>query len=247
MTASDAVSGDCQGGCGTVVKRRRNTYPEMSDERWDWLADMDLWCDACVERTDREERETTEAEARLKRFEKRKLTAGIPLLMQGVTWDKVEVDERNAEAVDAARRWAIGELRTLVLIGEFGVGKSFIAAAAAWQRMEGEALKWYSVPGLIAQSLGGWDSDERRDASSALLGKTALVLDDMDKVKATDWVASQLFVAIDGRVQNGGGLLVTTNLEPNELAAAFGDAIADRLFGLGEAHVVSGRSRRGKA
>ena len=49
------------------------------------------------------------------------------------TLDELDVEGR-AKALDAARRWASGEILGLVLLGPIGVGKTTVAGAAAVER-----------------------------------------------------------------------------------------------------------------
>lgn len=233
----------CANGCGRTVRQQRT--PLMRDRQWEWIATLELVCQGCQEQEDRERREAEEEERRRSRFERRLRGSGLPRPFQGIGWDDVDDDPDRADARDAAMRWGRGELNGLTLCGEVGVGKTWMAAAALWDRLHRESGRWYSVPTLIANSLGAWDSDEKKDAALTLTGHMPLVLDDIDKVKATEWIASQLFTAIDGRYQHNGAWLVTTNLDPDTFADRFGPALADRLFGgANEVHMLYGASRR---
>jgi DNA replication protein DnaC len=70
---------------------------------------------------------------------------------------------------------------------------------------------------------------------ATLTGTSALVLDDLDKTRPTEYGAEQIFLAVDGAVTSGRALLVTTNLGLGQLAGKwpqpFGEAIASRLAG----------------
>lgn len=170
-------------------------------------------------------------------------SSGMPAGLTGLSFDNPRLGGEPA-AVAAARDWADGTLNGLVLVGPVGVGKTYLAAIAAGARLAVEGVTWVSVPSLIIRALAAFDTDERDAAITELTGRGTLVLDDLDKVKPSDWVLSQLFAAIDGRVAEGAGLLVTTNLEPREIRDKLGEPIASRLVGHCRICRIEGRDRR---
>lgn len=105
-----------------------------------------------------------------------------------------------------------------------------------------------SVPFLFARLGLAFSDDARQEALNALAATDALVLDDIDKTRPTEYAAEQLFCAIDTRVTAGAGLLVTTNLAPSALAERFpdpyGEAIVSRLVGHCETFALEGGDRR---
>lgn len=200
----------------------------------------------CVEceRIEVEEEANREREAKTRG---RIARCGVPEDLRGFTFDDLETDDR-VNAIDAAQRWTLGRLRGLMLAGPVGVGKTRIAATAAWQSLDHRGVRWLSTPLLFARLAAKLDSEERQDAIRTLTSTVPLVLDDLDKVRPSEYAAEHVFLAIDRRVQAGAPLLVTTNLDPDELAAKFpapfGEAIASRLIGYCEAYRVAGRDRR---
>jgi DNA replication protein DnaC len=74
--------------------------------------------------------------------------------------------------------------------------------------------------------------------------KLALVLDDIDKAKPTDFARDILFELIDERINNRASLLITTNMNSGEFAEAYGEAIASRVAGYCEAKRIDGDDRR---
>lgn len=208
------------------------------------------WCDECCERADIEIERQAHAQQQhsaAKRAHDRRRVAGIPVKLRDLSWSDVEVGNRP-EVLAAARRWAGGGSPGLLLAGPVGVGKTWLAAAAAWALLERAPLHWLSVPALFARLSLGYADDERQATVRVLAGSTGLVLDDVDKVRATDYAAEQLFCAIDNRVAAGAPLLITTNLRLGELAAKFpdpfGEAIVSRLAQHCEAFALDGHDRR---
>jgi DNA replication protein DnaC len=208
-------------------------------------------CPACakdddVQRCERNERELQQ------QVRVRRLASGIPSRLRDLSLERVALgyatSAYNTELLAAVQSWAIGQTAGLLLAGAVGVGKTWLAAAAAWEWLARGPLQWFAVPTLFARLGLSFADEARQEALNVLTGKGPLVLDDLDKVRATEYAAEQLFCAIDNRVTAGAQLLVTTNLELGALAAKFpqpyGEAIASRLAEHCEAFLVQGQDRR---
>ena len=133
-------------------------------------------------------------------------------------------------------------------MGPVGAGKTYSAATAAWAMLERRPLIWTSAPLLFARLGSGLGSPARDRAVEILTSRKALVLDDLDKARPTEYGAEQIFLAVDNRVSNGVSLLATTNLSLAEISQRFpepyGEAIASRLAGYCEVRKIEGRDRR---
>lgn len=153
----------------------------------------------------------------------------------------------QADVHDAANRW-VSHGRGLLLSGPVGVGKTTIAGACCFERLRIRHCHWVSAPLLFARLGSGLGTEQRNQALNLLTGKTALVLDDIDKARPTEYGAEQIFLAVDQRVEHESPLLVTTNLTPGELASRFpepyGDAVASRLVGYCDTVEITGDDRR---
>lgn len=168
-------------------------------------------------------------------YEQRVLSSGIrPQDVRG--WDSFDATTPDnldrGRVIAAAREWArMDDPGGLCLLGSTGTGKTALAKCAVLERLRHAPVRWVSLAHLTADLSNFEDRQARHRATQVLTGRGALALDDFDKVNVTDWLASQLFAAIDGRIEAGAALLVTTNLTPAELREKFGDAIYSRLEG----------------
>jgi DNA replication protein DnaC len=101
---------------------------------------------------------------------------------------------------------------------------------------------------VVQDMLRAFGDEDRAAAVDAITGRGGLVLDDLDKVKPSEWACAQLLAAIDSRVQDDRSLLVTMNVTLGQLAEklgpGWGDAIASRLAGYCEIVAVGGEDRR---
>jgi DNA replication protein DnaC len=240
------INGECT-GCGRDVCRDVSGL-----EGWlrDMAAHLPLVCDACI--AENEQRESAREQLRERRVVEQRRGArlrasGIPTALAILTWADIDRAGR-ADAIDAAMRWTRGELAGLLLTGPVGVGKTRIAAAAATGALTHRALRWTSAPVLMARLGSGLGTTEREEVIDVLLGKHALVLDDLDKARPTEYAAEQLFAAIDTRLTNELPLLITTNLGSDQLSRKwpepYGHAITSRLVGYCEAYRITGSDRR---
>lgn len=153
-------------------------------------------------------------------------------------------DAIQGAATDAAWKWAHGELPGLCLTGPVGVGKTWLAAAATWHRLQTYGVRWVSAARLMAQLRSGFNSKAKAKADEIITGAGAIVLDDLDKVSPTDYAREVIFAAIDGRVEEGAPVLVTTNKSMSEIGEQLGDPVMSRLAGYTRVVKMQGEDRR---
>lgn len=162
--------------------------------------------------------------------------SGLPLPLHDNPWP-------DTEPAKAAREWAKGERNGLVLTGEVGVGKTYLAGCATWEMLKRRSVSWVSVAALMTRLKASFDDEDRARSIYVVQGEGPLVLDDLDKANPTEFGKEILFAAIDQRIIHGSPLLVTTNLPMGALADRMGDPIASRLAGLKPIEMV-GTDRR---
>jgi len=190
-------------------------------------------CDEADEKKRQAEEAREQAEAR---FQHRAKSARLPSTLRAVTYPD--------GTPDAVRRWGAGEIQGLCLTGSVGVGKTHLAAAATWDRLHQEPIRWVRTAQLLTHLRSGFGQSDSDAAKAVIAGVGGIVLDDLDKVNPTEYGREVLFCAIDGRVQEGAPLLVTTNLTLGEIGDRLSEAVASRLAGYCRTVEIQGDDRR---
>lgn len=136
-------------------------------------------------------------------------------------------DERNPKEVNAAKAYVenfaafAAEGRGLLLFGDVGGGKTYIAASIANALMEkGRRVIMRTVSDLIYAM-----QDRGNPLASSMMGCDLLIIDDYGAERDTEWSKEGLYRVVDGRYASRRPMLISTNLTTGELASA---AMMDR-------------------
>jgi DNA replication protein DnaC len=140
--------------------------------------------------------------------------------------------ERQPEAYELAQAFAADPTGTLALYGDFGTGKTHLLAAIANEvTAAGGTCRFASVVSLFEavqeRIQAGQDYHELvRKAIQAPL----LVLDDLDKLKPSEFREETLYKILNGRCNAGLPLAISSNTAPNNLERWVGSAGRSRLM-----------------
>jgi DNA replication protein DnaC len=123
---------------------------------------------------------------------------------------------------------------SLMLIGPVGTGKSHLAAAVINTLIpQGVACIFQPVPELF-QRLNATYSRESRETEAQLLHALQeadlLVLDDVGAEKPSPANETRLYQIVDARYRGKKPMLITSNLDVNQLRAQVGERTIDRLI-----------------
>lgn len=123
---------------------------------------------------------------------------------------------RYTEKWEEVSRMGLG----LLLWGGVGTGKTHTAACAANALLDKEvSVGFFSLAGLIDR-MQGLTGEQRQALTERLLSPALLVLDDLGAERDTAWGRERLFEIIDRRIKTGRPMLITTNLDPKNMAEA---------------------------
>jgi len=142
-------------------------------------------------------------------------------------------DADNTKSAELARRFIqhwpkMKEDGTgLLLWGNVGTGKTFIAAAIANAVIDsGESARMRSTGEIVLELQG---SQDKMGIINAICGPSLLVLDDLGAERDTAFGAEIIYTVIDRRYQTGRPLIVTTNVPLQEIKAET-DSGKSRLY-----------------
>ena len=231
-------SAECR--CGAILEPLWREPIQALQRAGAWLPPLDL-CAAC-EGAEGLRRATRDQAALIARL---KVESGMGPLHLKMTWDQFEA--RPTSPIDRARRACLAGRRGMFLWGAPGCGKTFVAATVLNEHIEATrtAGVFANVPKLMAVLRVALQSQPNRDHLARLRETPCLVLDDIGVEKPTDFVLEAIYGLVDDwTVNERFRFVVTSNLNPTELANRVGDRIVSRLVGLCDVIEMSGEDRR---
>jgi DNA replication protein DnaC len=176
--------------------------------------------------------------------------AGVPERYADARFTNWRANPGTTSALKAAQRCAEDPCN-LVLIGPWGTGKTRLAASIMAARVDAYleqypnevisegpegiatrppfASRFASVPQLLDALRRSYEYEDEPDPLPALRRAPLLILDDLGREKATDWVLERLYVLIDDRYSRRLPTVVTTNYSLDELASRDYGAMVSRL------------------
>jgi DNA replication protein DnaC len=198
-------------------------------------------------------------EQRRKRTRTKGISSVIPPRYRGVSFDRPPVSDmaRDLQARQAVTRVRdyIGDLdrnldegRGLWLFGSAGTGKTTLAMLVSRAVLEaGRSAAIYSLPKLLGRIRTSYDA-ERGDGYAELFDRLTSVdllhIDDLGAEKSTDWVLEQLYALVNERYETQRSMIVTTNLELEDLEHQIGSRTVSRLSQICEPIPLYGEDRR---
>lgn len=179
-----------------------------------------LFCDACVERQDRDS-QRQQAESRLDALVDRGL---LDHGTKAVRFEAAGDWGENAAAYERAR--AEFPVSNLWLYGPAGVGKSYLGRCLL---TEAVLEHGYSAGEVSARRLVkiGSRFDEGNGAFAKWGRVKVLLLDDLDKARWTEDTLSALWELLDSRARHKANTIVTANLTPGKFVAFLRERIGE--------------------
>lgn len=154
--------------------------------------------------------------------------------------------KRTRRAAEICAQYAenleIGGAKGLLLMGETGLGKTFLMDSIGREAIRrGYSVKKYTAYNLIDAALR---AVRQHEAGPELTGAELLLLDDLGTEPMIPGVTIEtLFAAINERQFAGKATVIATNLTKNELFTQYGERIFSRLFASREYAAITLRGK----
>ncbi|HZC28726.1 MAG TPA: ATP-binding protein [Gaiellaceae bacterium] len=179
---------------------------------------------------------------RAQRVERRRahsLSAVIPRKYRGASFDRPPVTDMPAPQVQLVKRF-VRELdanldagRGLWFYGSVGTGKTTLAMLVSRAALDaGRSVAIYSLPRLLAEIRATFETDSEGsyvDFLDRLAVVDLLHVDDVGAERTSDWVLEQLYAIVNARYEDERSVIITTNLERDELAEQIRERTVSRL------------------
>jgi DNA replication protein DnaC len=184
----------------------------------------------------------------------RSLSGVIPRKYKGVSFDRPPVTEISGPAKAAVQRYVrrideqLDNGRGVWLTGSVGTGKTTLAMLVSKAALDaGRSVAIYSLPRLLAEIRMTFDADNER-SYLALIDRLASVdllhIDDVGAEKTSPWVLEQLYAIVNARYEAERAVIITTNLDHNELAEQINERTVSRLEEMCEVLPLFGNDAR---
>lgn len=124
----------------------------------------------------------------------------------------------NRAAYEAAQKFAKAPRGWLTLWGGYGLGKTHLLAATVNHCTAGRiAAVYYTLPDLLDRLRDSYGNDGFSTLFDRLVAVPVLALDELDKVRLTDWAREKLYQLVDARYRDldRRGTLLALNRQPD--------------------------------
>jgi DNA replication protein DnaC len=169
------------------------------------------------------------------------LRARIPREYESASFEHSNVSGLPRQAVQDVRRYVdalpqkLADGDGLWFSGGTGTGKTWLAMLVAKRAIEGgHGVAIYNVPRLLSEIRRTYDGEgvSTLDLLDQLTSVPLLVLDDIGVERSNPWVLEQLYTVINERWQERRSIILTTNLDRQELNDHIGERAVSRLVGM---------------
>jgi DNA replication protein DnaC len=176
---------------------------------------------------------------RIDRRRARSLSAVIPRKYRGASFDRPPVSDMPAPQVHVVKRFVraidanLDSGRGLWFAGDVGTGKTTLAMIVSRAALDaGRSVAIYSLPRLLAEIRDTFEADSEGsyvDFLDRLAAVDLLHLDDVGAERSNAWVLEQLYAIVNARYEDERSMVITTNLEHDEVEAQIGKRTVSRL------------------
>jgi DNA replication protein DnaC len=195
-------------------------------------------------------------ESRLRHLKTGLIGSGVPKrFLREASFDRNPIREIDPLVLDDIRRFTrdvaanVRAGRGRWFYGDVGTGKTLLAMLISKAALEaGLTVAIYSVPRLLAEIKETYEESSQgsyMDLFRRLCAVDLLHLDDLGAERRTEWVLEQLYSIVNERWQDERSIVVTTNLDIDDLREQVGWRTVSRLMEIcGDPIPIMGPDRR---
>lgn len=175
----------------------------------------------CESKELEEKKRQEEYEEQMRRINRLKEASMMDKKYREVTFDKYEVREENKKVFEMAKKYAdrfqdmYKKNQGLLLYGPVGTGKSFTAACIGNYLLNNAKPVIMTSFVKILQDI--WENDREAEYITILNSASLLIIDDLGTERETDYALEKVYNIIDGRVRANKPMIITSNLELNDM------------------------------
>lgn len=141
----------------------------------------------------------------------------MPASFWSAEFNVIEDEKKRKNAVNYFRNFDKIGSSGLLLYGDVGTGKSYMAACIANALMEEKlSVRWLQTTQIVEMS-GFFNENEYEDYLNSISHPELLIIDDLGAERGTDYAIERVHTLIDYRMSIGKPMIVTTNLELSEM------------------------------
>jgi DNA replication protein DnaC len=190
---------------------------------------------------------------RISRAKTRRLEARLPQKYRDVAFERFPVTEMPPDVVRQVQRYTrdidknLDDGRGIWFVGDVGTGKTTLAMLVSKAALAaGRSVAIYSLPRLLNIVREAMVSPEGKlDLLDRLASVDLLHLDDVGAESTTEWVLEQLYSIVNTRYEEERSLVITTNLDPDQLSEQIGHRTVSRIIEMcGDPLPLFGADRR---
>lgn len=165
------------------------------------------------------------------------------------TFDNFDVSQ-NSRAYEICKRYVDNKVYDsekcgLIICGEYGTGKTHLAASIANEMINrGIPVLFDTYGGHLEKLKAEFNGNSTPRYLNLMRNVDMLILDDVGKEKQTEWSESMMFDIINHRYENMKPTIITSNFSSRELERYFGEACYSRLREVCSAFVTQGDDYR---
>jgi DNA replication protein DnaC len=168
----------------------------------------------------------------------RSLSAVIPRRYRDVAFERAPVTEIEPRVVVTETRRFVDGIneqlnggRGLWFVGPTGTGKTTLAMLVSQAALKaGRSVAIYSLPRLLNEIRDTHRAERSHvDLLDRLTAIDLLHVDDVGAERTTDWVLEELYSIVNARYEDKRSMVITTNLDHDQLSAQISDRTVSRL------------------